>query len=130
MNESPAEPYPFDEAVTPIGIAVILTIVTCGIYGLFWQYKQMEVLNAWLGREEYNFWTYILLSILTCGIFAVYYEYKMAKGINEVQHRNGFMVNNDLALICLVLAVLGLGIVSLAIQQADINNFYGDNRDF
>ena len=68
-------PYPRQEAVVGIGIGIILSIVTCGIYGLFWQYKQIEVLNAWLGRKEYDFWTWLLLSIITCGIFSLYYEY-------------------------------------------------------
>ncbi|MCP3914141.1 MAG: DUF4234 domain-containing protein [bacterium] len=122
-------PYPRHDAIVSIGVGIILTVITCGIYGLFWNYKQMEVLNAWLGRREYDFVTWLVLSIITCGIFAVYYEYKMAKGINEVQEKNGFHVNNDLALICLLLSVFGLGIVSIAIQQADINNFYGENPD-
>jgi hypothetical protein len=122
-------PYPAQEAVIPIGVAIILTIVTCGLYGFWWQYKQMEILNAWLGRKEYDFWTYILLTLITCGFFAVYYEYKMAQGINEIQHNGAGRVNENLALICLLLTIFGLGIVSLAIQQADINDFYGNNPD-
>jgi len=111
-------------------MGVILSLITCGIYELFWQYKQMNTLNAWLGRHEFDFLRWLLLSIITCGIWAVYYEYKMSKGINEVQERNGLSVHNDLAVICLVLTLFGLGLVSMAIQQADINNFYGDNPDF
>ena len=83
MNTS--TPYPRDEAVVSVGVGVILTILTCGIYGLYWQAKQMWALNAWLGREDFNFLTWLLLGIVTCGIFMVYYEYKMAKAINEVQ---------------------------------------------
>ena len=122
-------PYPKQQAIVPIGIGIVLTIITCGIYGLFWQYKQINVLNAWLGRSEFDFVTWLVLSIVTCGIFAVYYEYKMAKGINEVQEHNGLRVHDELALICLLLTVFGFGLVSIAIQQADINNFYGENPD-
>ncbi len=123
------QPYPRHEAVISIGVGIILTIITCGLYGLYWNYKQMEILNAWLGRREYDFVTWILLSIVTCGLFAVYYEYKMAKGINEIQGRNGLQVNSDLALLSVGLSVIGLAFVSIAIQQAGINNFYGDNTD-
>jgi len=122
-------PYPAQDAVRAIAIAILLSIVTCGIYILYWQYKQIRILNAWLDRDEYSFVVWLLLSIVTCGIFGVYYEYKMARGINEVQQTNGFQVNKDLALICLLLAVCGLSLVSLAIQQAEINNFYGQNPD-
>ena len=38
-----------------IGIAVLLTLITCGIYGLVWQYKQMKILNFWLNKREYTF---------------------------------------------------------------------------
>ena len=127
MNNNP--PYPAQEAVIPVGVAVILTLVTCGLYGLWWQYKQMEILNAWHGREEYNFWTYLVLSFITCGFYAIYYEYKMAQGINQIQHAHGYRVNENLALICLFVTIVGLGVVSLAIQQSDINDLYGENPD-
>ncbi len=127
MNHNP--PYPAQEAVIPVGVAVILTIVTCGLYGLWWQYKQMEILNAWHGREEYSFLTYLILSFITCGIYAVYYEYKMAQGINEIQHRYGYRVNENLALLCVLLSICSVGVLSLAIQQSDINDLYGENPD-
>ncbi len=126
---SERSPYPEHEAVVGIAVGILLTIVTCGIYGLFWQYKQMQVLNAWLGRRDFSFVNWLLLSIITCGIFALYYEYKMAKGINEIQENEGFRVNQDLAVICVVLAVVGFGMASLAIQQYDINRFYGETGD-
>ena len=127
MNE--ITPYPQRDAVVPIGTGLILCLITCGIYYLIWQYKQMQVLNSFLQRNEFDFMTWLLLSIITCGLFAIYYEYKMAKAINDVQHALGQRVNQDLALLSVVLAVLGVGIASVAIQQMDINNFYGDNPD-
>ena len=106
-----------------IGIAVLLSKITCGIYGLVWQYKQMKVLNFWLNRREYAFGMWFLLSIITCGIYGVYNEYKMARGIVEIQEQNNLMVNN-VATICLILTLIGLSIMSMAIQQAEINRFY------
>ncbi len=117
------------EGVRSIPIDLILTIITCGIYGLYWQYKQMETLNIWLKRKDFDFLLWLLLSIITCGIFAMYYEYKMAKGINEIQQENNLSVSSDLPLICLLLAIFGLAIVSLAIQQLEINKFYGESGD-
>ena len=32
---------PTRDYVVNIAVAILLTIITCGIYGLFWQYKQM-----------------------------------------------------------------------------------------
>ena len=122
-------PYPQHEGIRSIPVDLILTIITCGIYGLFWQYKQMEALNGWLRRRDFSFGLWLLLSIITCGIFAMYYEYKMAKGINEIQEQNNLRVAGDLPLICLLLTIFGLAFVSLAIQQLEINKFYGATGD-
>ena len=126
MNEDSINlnnPLPESEGVISVGTSVILTIITCGIYGLVWQYKQMKVLNSWLNRKEYSFGKWLLLSIITCGIYGVYNEYKMARGIIEVQQQNKLLVN-DVAAICLIMTLIGLGIVSMAIQQSEINKFY------
>jgi hypothetical protein len=122
-------PHPKHEGVRSIVADLLLSIVTCGLYGLYWQYKQMETLNAWLRRADFSFLLWLLLSIVTCGIFAMYYEYKMAQGINEIQENNNLRVARDLPLICLLLAIFGLMFVSLAIQQSEINKFYGATSD-
>ena len=122
-------PWPRGDAVKSVGVGIVLTLITCGIYGLFWQYKQMQVLNAWLGRREYDFATWFVLSLVTCGIFAVYYEYRMARGINEIQHARGMYVQADLALLCVLLSIFGIGVASLAIQQHSINELYGEAAD-
>lgn len=120
-------PYPPEEAIIKPGLGILFTLLTCGIYGLYWQYKQMEILNAWLERDEYSFWQWFFLSIITCGLYAVYYEYKMAKGIIEIQEENDFRVSDDLPVICIILSIVGLSIASLAIQQSNINKFYSNN---
>jgi len=122
-------PHPRHEGIRNIALDLIFTIITCGIYGLYWQYKQMQALNGWLGRRDFDFLLWLLLSIITCGIFAMYYEYKMAKGINEIQEQNNLRVAGDLPLICLLLAIFQLVFVSLAIQQLEINKFYGATGD-
>ncbi len=118
-------PYPEFQARRSLVAGILLSLVTFGIYGLYWQYKQMVTLNAWLGRNEYSFWLWLFLSIITCGIFGIYYEYKMAVGINEVQAGNDLESNSDLPVICVLLAIFGLGIASLAVQQYQINRLYG-----
>ncbi len=122
-------PFPEYEGKRSIGIGILVSILTCGIYGLYWQYKQMETLNAWLGRRDYSFWLWLFLTIITCGIFGLYYEYKMACGINEVQTNQGMYVDQNLPVICVLLALVGVGIASLAIQQYQINKLYGDTSD-
>ena len=73
---------------------------------------------------------WFLLSIITCGIFAMYYEYKMADSLNQIKLAHGRHADPNLPLICLLLTIFGFGIVSLAIQQNEINSLYNVSADF
>ena len=122
-------PYPMADGTRSIALGIIFSLLTFGIYSLYWQYKQMKTLNGWLGRTDYRFGLWLFLSFVTCGIFALYYEYKMAVGINKIQANNGLPVSDYLAVICVLLAFFGIGIASLAIQQWEINKFYNARED-
>jgi hypothetical protein len=119
-------PIARSEAVRSIVTAVLLTIVTCGIYGMYWQYKQFETVNAWLGREELSFGLYLVVGILTCGLFFIYYEYKFANAMVEVQRQRGMRVNDSLPLMALLLAIFGLQIITWCMEQQEINAWYGE----
>ena len=121
-------PVPSGEAVVSIGMGVFLTLLTCGIYSLFWQARQFRVLNAWLGRREYSFWSWLGLSLITCGIYGIYSEYQMAKSILEIQRKREWYTNPSLATLCVAVSIIGLPIASMAIQQEEINKFYNPPR--
>jgi len=124
-NLVPSPPtIPPQEAVRDIGVSILLTIVTCGLYGLYWQYQQFRTVNAWLGRNELGFGTYLVLSIVTCGVYALYHEYKVAQAICEVQRQRGMKVDDNLPLLALALAFFGLAIVTWSIEQAEVNRWY------
>ncbi len=106
-----------------ISKAVILTILTCGIYNIYWQYLQMNTVNLLLGRQEFSFLRWFLLTLVTCGLYHIYHEYIFGRAISEAQTKHGVPVpGENLATISLVLSIIGLSIVSDAIQQREINN--------
>ena len=115
---------PREEAVRNIVVSLILTIVTCGLYDLYWNAKQMKTMNGLLDRDELSFWTWFLVSIITCGIFHMYYEYKMGLALIEIQEKYDMRVDNNLPLISLLLSIFGLSIVVDAIHQNEINKAY------
>ena len=41
-----------EEHVRNIAVCIILSLVTCGIYNVYWQYKQMESVNDMLHEER------------------------------------------------------------------------------
>lgn len=129
MDITSPKPISREEAVYSIAVCIILAIITCGIYGWVWQYRQFRIINAWLGREEHDFWKYFFLTLITCGIYGIYYEYKFATTINEVQQKYDLPFSKDLPVIAIILGIMGLGIVTWAIEQNEINKWYGASAD-
>ena len=118
--EPTAKPLPKD---CEVGIAkgIILCLVTCGLYNLYWNYLQFRAMNTLLGRHEFDFVKWLLLSLLTCGIYHIYYEYKMGSELQIWLAQNGYEVNPNLGLVGLLLSCIGLTIVADAIYQSEIN---------
>ena len=104
-----------------IPLYLILTILTCGIFNLYWNHRQMEACNVLLNRREFSFWTWLLLTILTCGIYHIYYQYKMGAAIVEIQHILKRDVFDKLPLLSVIVTILGFSIVVDCIHQNEIN---------
>ncbi len=111
--------------VSNIALDIILSIITCGIYWFFWQARQMRALNHLLKEQRFSFVLWFFVSIITCFLFNVYYEYIMAQAIVEIQKRDGMAASNDLPVLSLVLSLFGLHVVVDAIQQNELNKFFG-----
>ncbi len=102
-----------------IPIAVILSIVTCGIYAWYW----LMCITTEATRANSSEWstaggTTVLLCIVTCGLYMHYWNYKMGRAFMSV---NG---GRDNSILYLILGVLGLQIINLGIMQDDINKMY------
>ena len=104
-------------------MVVLFTILTCGIYGWFWLYTTVTEIKNALGREDINPGMELVLSIVTCGIYMIYLFYKYPQMMMEMQDRAG-RPRNDISMTTLLLAVFGLGIVSIAIMQSELNNIW------
>jgi hypothetical protein len=104
---------------------IILSIITCGLYYLFWQAREMRAINYLIEEEKYNFWKWLLLTIITCNIYHIYYEYIFAQSIMGAQRKFGRPVSNNLHILSVIVAILGLSIVADAIQQDEINKLFG-----
>lgn len=104
-----------------IAVGLILSVVTCGLYNIYWNYRQFQAVNMLLGREEFQFVPWLLLSIVTCGLFHIYYEYKMGAELQAWLAARGRFVNPHLAAIGLALSCFGLTIVADAVYQHEIN---------
>ncbi|MDO8804942.1 MAG: DUF4234 domain-containing protein [Elusimicrobiota bacterium] len=107
-----------------IAEGIILTIVTCGIYNLFWNWYQMQTCNELVGREEFSPVKVYLLSIVTCGLYFVYYQYCMGGVIVEIQRKRAVTPFENLPIMSLFLSLFGLSIIVDAVHQNEINKFF------
>lgn len=108
-----------------IALDVVLSFVTCGIYYFFWQARQFRAVNHLLGQDRYKFGLWFILTLVTCGLYNIYYEYLLAQGIAEAQEKHGRPKSKDLPVLSLVLTIVGLNVVADALQQNEINKFFG-----
>ncbi len=114
-----------DRYSSSIAKDIILSLITCGIYYLFWQERQMKAMNYLLEEEKFSFIKWFFLSIITCGIYHIYYEYVFGQAVMEAQRRHDRPVSSYLHLLSVGLAIFGLNIVADAIQQEEVNKLFG-----
>ena len=95
---------------------ILLTIVTCGIYGYYFIYKLAEDVNEMCkedGQKTGGLAAFILLSLVTCGIYAYYWYYQIANRIQLNGPRYGITVQESgttILLWCLIgLLLCGIG---------------------
>lgn len=106
-----------------IALQVILTVITGGIYKLFWYYSMAGSINCLARRqnqkEPFEPLLVVVLSIFTCGLYAIYFFWKAGKSVAHLQYE-GIRIDDDSTLLAIV-AVFA-SIVSCAILQNSIND--------
>lgn len=118
MNET--QPLPSEYRIE-IAAGIIFTVITCGLYNIYWNYRQMKAMNHLLGREEYQFLMWLILSIVTCGLYHIYYEYKMGSDLLNWLKEHGRSASPNLPITGLLLSVFGLTVIVDAIYQHELN---------
>ena len=84
---------PRDPALT-----LVLILLTCGIYYLYFIYVVSRETQEFLGEPETSPGVEVLLSLLTCGLWNVYWDYRMGKRVAEMCGRVGLPVTDNAVL--------------------------------
>ena len=103
-----------------VGLAIVLTIITCGFYGIYWFITITDEANYLSGENETSGGIAFLLTIVTCGIYKFYWNYKMGKVMMRAQENVG-IYSSDNSILYLILSIFQLDIISYSIIQSDIN---------
>ncbi len=112
-----------------IALCVVLSIITCGIYLIYWEYTELQAFEdaKCPSRPETTPGVTILLSIVTCGIYGIYAFYKMGRATPELYIAYGQQPksSSDAGVMYLILSLFGFSIVNMCLIQNDINTIGG-----
>lgn len=103
-----------------IAVCIILSILTCGIYGIYWMIKLNDELLAVSGRSGQSGVTVFLLGLVTCGIYLYIWHYQMGETVESIHASQGQPVGSA-PILYLILALVGFGIVNYALMQNELN---------
>lgn len=110
-----------------IGVSILLSILTCGIYAIVWEISLVNDVNEVTGHKESTSGGMVFLfSLLTCGIYWLYWLYKAGQMIDDARVARG-KSSSGKAILNIVLSLFGLGIVAIAIMQGDVNELIDEN---
>lgn len=103
---------------------IIFSIITFGIYGLYWLVKLNDETNI-LANDQgaTSGGMVILLTIVTFGIYGLYWLYKMGGKMDQIRNNQA----GNSAVLYIILGVFGLSIVAYCIMQDNINKTVAGN---
>lgn len=99
-------------------LAVIFSLITCGIYSIYWMIKINDDSLCITKESGPSGIVVFLLNLLTCGIYGYFWSFKMGCCVDKMKNNQvgstGFMY--------VVLSFLGLNLVNYIISQDAINS--------
>ena len=90
-----------------IVVCILLSIITCGIYGIIWFINMTDDAAYVNDDHELSGGKAFLFTLITCGIYGLYWNYKMGKELYEAKCKKG-MNASDNSVLYLILAVMTL----------------------
>lgn len=105
-----------------IALAVILSLVTCGIYSIYWFICITDDSNMLSDEKTASGGMAFLYSLITCGIYSIYWHYKTGKKMTNAGKKYNKSISDN-SVLYLILTLLGFGIVNYCLIQNDLNNF-------
>lgn len=105
-----------------IALCIILSLITCNIYMLYWLVCLTDDTNQISGeKDDTSGGMALLLTIVTCGIYGFYWAYKRGEKIDKAKQNRGEAASNG-GVLYLILYLFG-GIIALALIQNEVNKF-------
>ncbi|MBQ8434539.1 MAG: DUF4234 domain-containing protein [Oscillospiraceae bacterium] len=111
-----------------IALCIILSIVTCGIYGLYWEICIVNDLNTAADTpNDTSGVMVIVLTIVTCGIYGYYWAYQAGNKVQAAQQKRSLPSDSNSGILYLILMIFGLGIITWCLIQNELNKMATNN---
>lgn len=108
---------------------LLLTLVTCGIYYLFWVYETARDMDELLGESDIPPAVHVLLFLITGTLWGYAFDVLTARKIARLQAKFGLPIQDN-TLLYLIFDILGagpvagLGLVTILLEQGALNDIY------
>lgn len=103
---------------TPVTV-ILLSIVTCGIYGLFWVYSCATDVNGITGQQRISPGLFILSMFIP--FLPLYFAYKTDQSLVEIGNAEGVHYESKFVL-WLILYLVGIGYLVFFYQAQEMLN--------
>ncbi|MBE6903168.1 MAG: DUF4234 domain-containing protein [Ruminococcaceae bacterium] len=101
--------------------AIILTVITCGIYGIYWTVcLAREAVSVKDPADSGILEIVLMLFISPVGFFLAEQKFAAGCAAKGIEHK-------DNSILYLILGFVGLGIVNFCLMQNDLNKIAGAN---
>jgi hypothetical protein len=99
-----------------IVLCIIFSIITCGIYGIYWV-AALQNDSLKVAKEEGTSGAMVVvLTFITCGFYGFYWAYKLGERTDKINGKEG-----NGGILYIILMVLGVGFINNCITQATLN---------
>lgn len=105
-----------------VAMAIILSIITCGLYGIYWFIVMTDESNNVSDEKTSSGGLAFLYTLVTCGIYRLYWNYKMGQKLYLAGKKYNLPISDN-SVLYLILAIFGLDIVNYCLIQSDLNRF-------
>ena len=96
-----------------IAVCIVLTLLTFGIYGIYWIVCLTNDVNTVSGDVNgTSGGMVVLLTIVTCGIYGIYWAYKQGEKLDFTKNNRGIPSSNS-GVLYLILRFLDLELLHM-----------------
>lgn len=108
-----------------IGVCILLSIITFGIYGIYWLY--LIVKNTRSIQKNTTHCTGEMLCLIFIPFYSLYWWYTRGEKVKQEFRQHNYASTGN-GILYLILAIFGLSIISMSIMQNDFNSLKTERK--